>query len=310
MPDEAVQFGRAFSLVVFGTDLNGLDLSKLRCKFVVKRSDTMTPNVADIRVYNLEEKTALRIRNEFKTVILQAGYESNYGVIFQGNIKQVIMGRESATDTYIDIVAGDGDRAYNFAIVNTTIASGGNQGDQVQAAIGAMVPKGVVGGHLGDFPSEQLPRGKVMYGNARNYLRDAAQTSDKAWSIQDEKVTFVSKKSYLPGERVVLTSKTGMIGTPQQTNEGVNVKCLLNPMIKIAGRVEINNASIERLKINLSVPLSPMNIPAPLTADGVYYVLVAEHQGDTRGVEWYTSLICLNVDVTSNPINAVQTNYG
>lgn len=310
MADGAVQFGRAFSLVVFGADLNGLDLSELRCKFVVKRSDTMTPNMADIRVYNLDEKTALRIRNEFKKVILQAGYEGNYGVIFQGNIKQVIIGRESATDTFIDIVAGDGDRAYNFAIVNSTIAAGGTQADQVQAAIGAMGEKGVTGGFLGEFPSEQLPRGKVLYGNARNYLRDVAQTSDKSWSIQDEKVTFVSKKSYLPGERVILTSKTGMIGTPQQTNEGVNVKCLLNPMIKIGGRIEINNASIERLKINLTVPNSAANIPAPLTADGVYYVLVAEHQGDTRGIDWYTSLVCLNVDATSNPYNSVQTNYG
>lgn len=306
----AQQYLRAFSLVVFGTDLNGLDLSELRCKFVVKRSDTMTPNVADIRVYNLEEKTAIRIQQEFKRVILQAGYEGNYGVIFQGNIKQVIIGRESATDTFIDIVAGDGDRAYNFAIVNATVAAGGTQADQVQAAIGAMGPKGVTAGHLGDFPPEKLPRGKVMYGNARNYLLNSAQTTDKTWSIQDEKVTFVSKKSYLPGERVVLTSKTGMIGTPQQTNEGVNAKCLLNPMLKIGGRVEIDNKSIERLKINLTVPNSPANIPAPLTADGVYYLLVVEHQGDTRGVEWYSSLICLNVDVTSNPINSVQTNYG
>jgi hypothetical protein len=231
-------------------------------------------------------------------------------VIFQGNIKQVILGRESATDTFIDIVAGDGDRAYNFAIVNATVAAGGTQADQVQAAIGSMAPKGVNSGHLGDFPPEKLPRGKVMYGNARNYLRDAAQTTDKTWSIQDEKVTFVSKKAYLPGERVVLTAKTGMIGTPQQTNEGVNIKALLNPMLKIGGRVEIDNKSIERLKINLTVPNSAANIPAPLTADGVYYLLVVEHQGDTRGVEWYSSMICLNVDVTTNPINSVQTNYG
>lgn len=304
------QFGRALSLIVSDSNLNGIDLSELRIKFVVKRSDTMTPNVADIRVYNLEEKTAIRIRDEFKRVILQAGYEGNFGVIFQGNIKQVILGRESATDTFIDIVAGDGDRAYNFAVVNTTIAAGASQGDQVNAAVKAMSDKGVTAGHLGEFSAEKLPRGKVMYGNARNYLRDVAQTSDKTWSIQDEKITFVSKKSYLPGERVVLTSKTGMIGTPQQTNEGVNVKCLLNPNIKIGGRIEINNASIERYKINLSVPNSPANIPAPLTADGVYYVLVAEHQGDTRGVDWYTSLICLNVDITTNPINSVQTNYG
>lgn len=308
--DEAQQYLRTCKLIVFGADLDGLDLSQLRIKFTVKRSDTMTPNVADIRVYNLEEKTALRIRKEFTKVVLQAGYESNFGVIFQGNIKQVIIGRESATDTFIDIVAGDGDRAYNFAIVNATLAAGSTQADQVGAAIASMVPKGVGEGYIGDMPPEKLPRGKVMYGNARNYLRDVAQSTDKSWSIQDEKVTFVPKKSYLPGERVVLTSKTGMIGTPQQTNEGVNVKCLLNPNIKIGGRVQIDNASIQRYKINLSVPNSPANIPAPLTADGVYYVLVAEHTGDTRGVDWYTTLICLNMDVTTNPINSVQVGYG
>ncbi len=307
--DEALQYLRTCNLIVSDRDQNGIDLSKLRIKFSVKRSDTMTPNVADIRVYNVAEETAILIRKEFTKVILQGGYESNYGVIFQGNIKQVIIGRESATDTFIDIIAGDGDRAYNFAIVNTTISAGSSQLDQVNAAIGAMAPKGVTAGHIGDMPTETLPRGKVMYGNARSYLRDVAQTSKKAWSIQDEKVTFIPVTSYLPGERVVLTSKTGMIGTPQQTNEGVNVKCLLNPMIKIGGRVQIDNASIARFKINLSVPNSAANIPAPLTADGVYYVLVAEHTGDTRGVEWYTSLICLNIDVTTNPINSVQVGY-
>lgn len=308
--DETQQYLRACTLIVSDRSNNGLDLSALRIKFSVKRSDTMTPNVADIRIYNVEEQTAIRIRKEFTKVILQAGYEGNQGVIFQGNIKQVIIGRESATDTFIDIVAGDGDRAYNFAIVNKTLSKGSTQSDQIGAAVSAMAPKGVTAGHLGDQPPSALPRGKVMYGNARNYLRDSAQTTQSSWSIQDEKVTFVKKKSYLPGERVVLTSKTGMIGTPQQTNEGVNVKCLLNPNIKIASRVEIDNASIQRFKINLSVPNSAANIPAPLTADGVYYVLVVEHTGDTRGVDWYSSLICLNIDVTTNPINSVQVGYG
>ncbi len=307
--DKSDQFGRVWTLLVGAGDGTALDLSSLRIKFAVKRSDTMTPNVADIRVYNVEEATALRIRKEFTRVVLDAGYEGNHGVIFKGNIKQVIIGRESAVDTFIDIIAGDGDRAYNFSVVNQTLAAGSSQEDQINTAAGAMNPKGVTVGHIGDLPTERLPRGKVMYGNARNYLRNTAQTTDKTWSIQDEKITFVSLKSYLPGERVILTSKTGMIGTPQQTNIGVNVKCLLNPLIKIASRIEINNKSIERLKIDLSVPNSAANIPAPLTADGVYYVLVSEHQGDTRGVEWYTSLVCLNVDVTTNPLNSVQVGY-
>lgn len=304
--NDAEQFGRVCKLIVYGNDQNGLDLSELRIKFVVKRSDTMTPNVADIRVYNLQEETAIRIRKEFTRVVLQAGYEANFGVIFAGNIKQVILGRESATDTFIDIIAGDGDRAYNFAIVNQTLAAGATQTDQINAAANGMAAKGVTQGHIGDMPTESLPRGKVMYGNSKDYLRNVAQTSNKSWSIQDEQITFVSNKSYLPGERVVLTSKTGMIGTPNQTNEGVNVKCLLNPLIKIGGRIQIDNKSIAQFKINLSIPNSPANIPAPLTADGVYYVLVAEHQGDNRGIDWYTTLICLNVDVTTNPINSVQ----
>ena len=311
--DETQQYLRVCTLIVYGgTNRNGLDLSELRIKFAVKRSDTVTPNTADIRVYNLGEQTAIRIRKEFTRVILQAGYEGNYGIIFQGNIKQVILGRESATDTFIDIIAGDGDRAYNFAVVNQTLAAGSNQNDQINAAAKAMAPLGVTAGNLstGPTPQGQLPRGKVMYGNARNYLKTAAQTTGASWSIQDEKIQFVPKKSYTPGTAIKLTSKTGMIGTPQQTNEGVNVKCLINPSIKIASRVRIDNASIARLKINLSVPNSAANIPAPLTADGVYYVLVVEHTGDNRGVDWYSSLICLYVDPTVNIYNSVSTGYG
>lgn len=316
--EQSEQYLRKCTLIVSGSNFDGLDLSELRIKFSVKRSDTMTPNTADIYVYNLEEQTALRIRKEFTRVTLQAGYEGNEGVIFQGNIKQVIIGRESATDTFINIVAGDGDRAYNFAIVNTTLAKGSSQLDQVNAAATAMAPKGVTAGHIGDMPPEKLPRGKVMYGNARTYLRDVAQSSKKTWSIQDGKITFVGLKAYLPGEQVVLTSETGMIGTPQQTNDGVNIKCLLNPRIKISGRVHIDSKIILQQKLNLDQiaaakgNTSTINglIPRHLRTDGSYYVLVLEHTGDTRGVDWYTSLMCLNIDVSANPANSVQAGYG
>ncbi len=312
--NNGTQYLRKCRLIVFknnGQPDNGIDLSNLRIKFSVKRSDTMTPNTADIRVYNLDETTAKRISNkkEFAQVLLEAGYEENSGLVFQGNIIQVIIGRESATDTFVDLIAGDGDQAYNFAIVNKTLQTA-TLGDQVKAAVAEMSKKGVTAGHLGEMPPETLPRGKVMFGPAKNYLRNVAQSSDMTWSIQDGKVTFIKTSSYLPGERVVLTSKTGMIGTPQQTNEGLNVKCLLNPKIKIGGRIQVDNKSIARFKIDLTIPNSAANIPAPLTHDGTYYVLVAEHSGDTRGVEWYTTILGINMDVTTNPINAVQVGYG
>lgn len=307
------QYLRAISLIVSNSSLNGLDLSQLRIKFSVKRTDNMTPNTADIYVYNLDDETAIRIRDEFKTVTLQAGYQSNYGVIFQGNIKQVIIGRESGQDTFVNIQGGDGDQSYNFAIVNQTIASGATQQDQVTAATKSMSANGGVGaGNTGTMPPTQLPRGKVMYGNARDYLRNVAQNTNKAWSIQDEKITFIPKKSYLPGQVVVLTSKTGMIGQPQQTNVGINVKNLLNPNIKVGGRIQIDNKSVQAYKINLSNSQqnAAANVGAPLSADGTYYVMAAEYEGDTRGIPWYVNLLCILMDVTTNPINSVQTNYG
>lgn len=316
--DNAQLYGRVCQLVVSNKTLNGLDLSQFRIKFQVKTSDTATPNTADIRVYNLEEQTAVKIRKEFTKVVLQAGYEGNYGVIFQGNIKQVIIGRESATDTFIDIVAGDGDRAYNFAIVATSLAKGSTQNDQVKAAITPMVAKGVTAGAMSDTGTNQLPRGKVMYGNSRNYLRDVAQTTGSSWSIQNEKVTFVSKSAYLPGTAVLINSDTGMIGTPQQTNEGVNVKCLLNPNLKISGRIKLDNRSVQRVKLNIDQiaaakgDVSAINnlIPRDLNADGVYYVLVVSHAGDNRGIEWYSNLVTLSIDQTANPLNSVQTDFG
>lgn len=313
MPDASFQYLRKCNLIVAGRDLEGLDLSEFRIKFSVKRSESQTPNAADIRVYNVSQETAIRIRKEFTTVLLQAGYNDNYGVIFQGNIKQVIIGRESATDTFIDIIAGDGDQAYNYAIVKTSIAAGSNLKTQVDAAIGAMASRGVTQGFIGELSQVNLPRGKVMYGNARNYLRDITQTAEASWSIQNGKVNIVDKKSYLPGTQVVLTSTTGMIGTPQQTNDGVNVKCLLNPLINISGRIYIEESSILQQKLNLDqIALAGGNVKRVnelsikrLNAEGSYYVLVLEHQGDTRGQEWYTNLICLNIDISANPRNSV-----
>lgn len=313
------QYLRVCTLIVNSESIGGVDLSNLRIKFSVKLSQTPTPNMADIRVYNLEENTAQLLqllstmRSEHVTVLLQAGYQGNYGTIFKGNVVQVIVGRESATDTFIDILAGDGDRAYNFAIVKQSIARGSSQQDQVKAAVTAMSGKGVTGGATEVQSTFKLPRGKVLYGNAREYLNNVAKNAEYTWSIQEEKINFVKKTSYLPGTQIVITSQTGMIGTPQQTNQGVNVKCLLNPNIAVGGRILLDNRTIIKQKLDLQQiaalkgDTKAINnlTPRALNPDGSYYVLTMEHTGDTRGIEWYSNLVCLNQNTTANPNNSV-----
>jgi hypothetical protein len=310
------QFGRRFQLLVSNNQGKTIDLSQFRCKFQVKKSIYQTPNVADIYVYNLASETAQFIKQEFTRVIMSAGYQGNYGNIFKGNIMQAIIGRENATDTFLNILCGDGDQAYNFAIINQTIGSnatgGVTQAQQLDAAINSMGSMGVGSGYVGTVPKIQLPRGKVMYGNARDYIKAVADTNGLDWSIQDENIVVVPSTQYLPTQGVYLSSKTGMIGTPQQTIEGIIVKCLLNPGLKCHSRVQIDNAAVAQMKIDFSTPGSPANTPVPILYDGYYFVMVVEHTGDNRGTEWYSNLRCLTIDPSSNPLNdgGVQPGYG
>ena len=212
--DEGRQWLRRCSLLVGPKEGGALELGELRVAFTVKVSEQETPNSASIRVYNLSEATAGRIRKEFTRVILQAGYQGNCSVIFDGNITKVALGQEGGPgagknggegeglDTCLEISAGDGDRAYNYALVNTSLAAGSTPDDHVRACMKAFSAKGIEPGYIPLLPGQKLPRGKVMYGMARAYMRDTARRTGTAWSFQKGKMQMVPASGYLPGEAV------------------------------------------------------------------------------------------------------------
>ena len=301
------QYLRKVSLTIGGDTGEGLDLSNLRIKFHVQRGDTQTPNTADIRVYNVSEETAQKVQKEFDRVILQAGYEGNFGVIFDGTIKQVRRGRESQVDTYLDITVADGDSAYNFSVLSLSLAAGQTAPNSaVQEYLKATVGYGVSKGYIPDLPGNSLPRGKAVYGMTRDEMRKLAHNTDTSWSIQDGKVNMVPLTAYMPGDVPILTAATGMVGLPEQTQNGIKIKVLLNPNIKIGQAVKIDNKSIQKMRYGLSLNSQQSQnyfneLAAKLNDDGFYYVMVAEHSGDTRGQDYYSNLICLAIDATVIP---------
>lgn len=307
-----LQFGRTGSLILVEGE-TGIDLSDFHFTFRTQQQDVESPSNCRIRVYNLAKSTVKKIRGEFSRVVLQAGYGSDFGVIFDGTIRQFRIGRENATDTYLDILAADGDQAYNYATVNKTLASGSAPADRIKVATDAMSTKGVTAGHLTNFTGGILPRGKVLFGMARAVLRQETRSQGASWSINNGKVQVLPLDGYLPGEAVVLNAQTGMVGIPEQTIEGLKVKCLLNPKLVIGGLVQIDNASI-----NQTVQRDPNAGPIPynqyaglqlladVTNDGLYRLFVVEHEGDTRGTNWYSELTCLAIDSDTKKVKAKQ----
>lgn len=315
MTDSNVLFGRKVSLLVRSEDA-ALDLSEMHIRFNTSQEDEESPNNASIRVYNLSDETMVKMQTEFNKVVLQAGYENSaFGVIFTGTIKQFRVGRENAVTRYIDILAADGDQAYNWAIVNKTLLAGSSPDQRVRAAVAAMVPKGVDAGSINlDATGGILPRGKVLFGMARDSIRQQTVPNGCTWNIQDGKVNITPLTSYQPGQAVVLNSATGLIGIPEATQQGIKARCLINPRIRVGSLVKIDNKGLNQTMAQGDAAIPGAQIPynryagvemyANVNRDGIYRVYVAEYTGDTRGQDWYTDLILLSVDPVTNEVKA------
>lgn len=295
---------------IAAADGTGLDLSNMHIRFQVFQNDEASPSNAVIRVYNLAPSTIKRVQGEFDRVVLQAGYESSaFGVIFDGSIKQYRVGKENATDTYLDILAADGDVGFNFGMLNATVAAGAKVKAQVDAAIAAM---GLKNGYTLSLSGTETLRGKVLFGMARDLLSDIARSQKSTWSIQNGAVQIIPLDGYLPGEAVVLNSLTGMIGLPELTDQGVRVKTLLNPILAIGGLIKIDNATLNKtVQANPKDPTvfnqyAGLARRAAESADGLYRVYVIEYMGDNRGQEWYSDITALAV----NGISKKVTPYG
>lgn len=287
--------------------LPGIDLSQLRFTFKVYAVDEETPPYAVITVYNLSDATARSVLNkQFTEVVLQVGYQDagTFGQIFRGTIKQAFRGRENPTTTFLRIVATDSDLLYNFGTVGITLKAGSTPQQRLNAIVSQMAiaspeQAGFSSVVFPDVPlGPVLPRGKVLFGMGRAALRDWGSTAGVSWSIQNGKLRLISDTGYLPGTAVVLNSKTGMVGMPQQTDQGIKVRCLINPSLRVGGLVKLNNKDV--IPAQIDVRYSAINTLSRIHErdDGLYRIYVLEYSGDTRGQEWYADLIMLAVDAT------------
>lgn len=276
MYDE-LQYLRKWSLIATDDTGDGLDLSPLRCTFSIKKTDAQTPNEAEFSIYNISKDTSHKLRKSFTKILFSAGYKVNFGVIFSGNIISFEQTKEGP-DLILKIKAGDGDQAYNYTVINKTLEAGVTPDQIVKTAAGEM---GVPIGYKSELRQDALPRGKVMYGQPKDVLREQSQNQGCTWSIQDGEILMLKRTEVKEGTAILLTSETGLLGLPSQNEDGVAAQCLLNPQLKIGAAVELE--SEVRPDLN-----------------GQYRLISIEHKGDTHTNDWCTNFTGLSINSTSN----------
>ncbi|POW55570.1 hypothetical protein C3408_16800 [Candidatus Pantoea alvi] len=344
---------RHFELQILSESGEGISLSDFKVTFRIEWTDTRWPRVAMVKIYNLSKDTCSRILGkEFAKIKIIAGYDgmpaavdssqvgvateidpsqvgqtngTNFGEIFSGEIRFTVTGRDNPTDTWVLIQAIDGHQAFMNASVTTTLAAGYTVADVHSAAMDSFSPYGVTKGITGDAPVTVFPRGRVLYQSTRDVMDNVAAQCGATWQLVDGQAQMVPTDKYVQ-EAIVLNSDTGLIGMPQQTmGAGVNVRCLINPNIRLNGLVQIDQASVYRASLsadevkalpgrareenvngNLSVN-GTLQQSASIAADGLYIVKAIDYTGDTRGQPWYMDMMCF-ARGSADLLNASGTN--
>ncbi|EOU3097372.1 hypothetical protein [Yersinia intermedia] len=331
---------RHFELQILDLNGKGISLSDFKVTFQIEWADTKWPRVANVKIYNLSTDTTNKILGqEFSKIRIIAGYDGiapnvdasqvgvvrnipegqegqtddqNYGLIFDGDIRFTVTGKDNITDSWVLIQAIGDHEAFLFARTKTTIAAGYTVADLHNVTMQGFNAFGVTKGITGSMPTTVFPRGRVLYNASRNVMDNIAAQCNATWQLVDGQVQMVPEDKYIH-EAIVLSADTGLVGMPQQTmGAGVNVRCLINPNIRINGLIQLDQNSVYRSTVgNGDIAQSPFRIgsseyngniegdvlpskaqASSIATDGVYIVKGIAYTGDTRGQEWYMDLMC------------------
>lgn len=282
------------------TIVRGGGSTDLAVQFAIESRTSQAPDQAQIVIYNASPATAAMVENEFTDITLSAGYDGNEGPIFYGSIVETQYGEkvDKFTTTVLRIYAAAFDKPYNQARVNTSLAAGCSPQDVVDTCVAAMQPFGINGSRIVgvDLSQPKFPRGVVLAGMARDYLREVALSAEATWNLDQGQVNVVGVNASYPGKPIVLSPSTGLVSQPIKRQLGVICSCLINPAIQLSTNIDLRSKVISS-KYNLN------NDPAGVldttmvgdfdslnNATSIYRVLHIKTDGNTRGGDWEMEL--------------------
>lgn len=289
----------------------------LRITFDVQTSWWSTPWYADISIYNLNEAVTSQILGsgtqqsgsntvsgsgtnvqQNMEVILSAGYQASntYAVIWDGFVLQPMWERENQTDFKLTLHCMNWLGAVSSNWINK------NWGPLVkQQQIVADIAKnsfssiGTAPNNTQTLGAKSLPRGKTEFGNPGKPLMEIMRDNNLQWWLGPKGLlnfTGLSGSAALAQpidstNPITYTPTSGIVGTPVQTQLGVDARLLLDARVQVkipCMTIKIDNSSIRQLLYQVGT------YPGLLNQDGVYAVIGAHYHGDTRGNNWYVDV--------------------
>lgn len=277
-------------LVTDAKDEVALDVSDLRITFEVRYAREIS-NYSTLHIYNLNQETEKRIISEGDRVIIEAGYESEgddkpqrYGKIFDGQVVYPTRSKENNTDYVLTLLCIDGNNLLDKNFISRSLNRGLNQRQLLQAVCDGGRVKIPIDYASQGLSSQQLPRGRVIFGECKDCIADIARGNAAGYYIMDGKLHVTKMTDTVTGEALVTSPTTGLIGMPTQTQYGASFRMLMNPAVKLGTMIQIKNSEMNEYQAQ------PGQVATPMDDDWIYQAIEVVHAGDTRGNDWYTNV--------------------
>lgn len=241
---------------------------------------------ADIAIYNLNDPTTQVVLKQGMTVKLEAGYQVGpFGTIFEGTLFQPMWEREDGIDYKLTLhcLVGLVEETNNF--VSLSVANGLSQRDLVARMASNCIFK--LNSSNVNFPQEQVSsRGEVIFGQPGQVFKDLAEFNGINYWASSYAANI---RQLLPQQTGIPTlqysPQTGLIGTPQQTQDGVDIRVLLDPRATLATQYQLSPDTVIR-----QLPRTQGSYPTILDQNGLYVIAGVRHIGDSRGNTWDTEI--------------------
>jgi hypothetical protein len=240
----------------------GLKLTGLYTEFDVERQNGSTPNKANISVYNLGEQSIRTIEKPGNLVQLLAGEDIVAQLFFGDVAKRGVKTKQNGVNKITTISAADGRRQFRESVFVRSYPPGTVNRRIINDVIAVM---GLSTGFISpSLPTVTFSSGWAFAGKGRDAFTELLEPHDAIWDIQDRALNILMPGDIIPGGAVLLSAKSGLRGSPERTDKGVNFVSRLDPRI-FPSRVVVLDAL--RLK-------------------GDFKVTKVKHRGNSRGSVW------------------------
>lgn len=250
----------------------------LHVEFEIITNRDSKPNQAKISIYNLAKKTRGLFSEQHQVVEFSASYGDIKPILlFWGSTTNVVHSH-NGVDWKTTIYAGDGQKEFSTIPFSKTYAAGTLLMLVLRDLTDAMGLQANIDVSLAK--NQQAFKSFTCEGLAKTCLDQTCEANDLSWSIQNGMIEIQHKDDPPLGGALatILSTDTGMIGSPKLTADGVQVTSLLNPAIRPSRLITIKAMQTINQFGKLMESKSPNK-----SANGTYIVDRAVFVGDNFG---------------------------